>query len=101
MSRPTFIGNSIKRICSEETDYNNRCENIKDQLIKRGYSKGTIENQLKKVDMLKRENLLQYNTKKQNNRVPLVLTYSKALSDIHTILRERPFNLKGGVMFFF
>ena len=43
-------------------DYNNRRE---DQLIKRGYSKGTIENQLKKVDMLKRENLLQYNTKKK------------------------------------
>jgi hypothetical protein len=32
--------------------------------------------------MLKRENLPQYKTKKKNNRVPLVLTYSKALSDI-------------------
>jgi hypothetical protein len=59
------LGIRVKRIWSEETDYNNRCENIKDQLIKRGYSKGTIENQLKKVDMLKRENLLQYNTKKK------------------------------------
>ena len=38
--------------------------------------------------MLKRENLLQYNTKKQSNRVTLALTYSKALPDIHTILRE-------------
>ena len=27
-----------------------------------------------------RENLLQYNTKKQNNRVPLVITYSKSLT---------------------
>jgi hypothetical protein len=35
--------------------------------------------QLKKVNNLDRENLLQYNTKKQNNRVPLVITYSKAL----------------------
>jgi hypothetical protein len=26
-----------------------------------------------------RENVLQYNTKKQNNHVPLVITYSKAL----------------------
>ena len=47
------LGNRVKRICSEETDYNNGREDIKDQLIKRGYSKGTIENQLKKVDMLK------------------------------------------------
>jgi hypothetical protein len=30
-----------------------------------------VEKQLKKVDNLDRENLLQYNTKKQNNRVPL------------------------------
>ena len=38
--------------------------------------------------MLKRENRLLYNTKKRNNRVPLVLSYSKALPDIHTILRK-------------
>jgi len=69
---PYGLGIRVKRICSEETDYTNGREDIKDQLIKQGYSKGTIENQLKKVDMLKRQNLLQYNTKKQNNRVPLV-----------------------------
>ena len=68
------LGIRVKRICSEETDYNNGREDIKDQLIQRGYSKGSIENQLKKMYMLKRENLLQYNPKKQNNRVPLVLT---------------------------
>ena len=42
------LGIRVKRICSEETDYNNGREDIKDQLIKRGYSKGSIENQLKK-----------------------------------------------------
>jgi len=36
-----------------------------------------VEKQLKKVDNLDRENLLQYNTKKQNNRVPLVITSQK------------------------
>ena len=43
------LGIRIKRICSEETGYNNRRDDIKDQLIKRGYSKGTIENQFKKL----------------------------------------------------
>ena len=43
---PYGLGIRVKRICSEETDYNNRREDIKDQLIKWGYSKGTIENQL-------------------------------------------------------
>ena len=32
--------------------------------------------------------LLQYNTKKQNNRVSLVITYSKALPNIHEILKK-------------
>jgi hypothetical protein len=42
------------------------------------------------VDNLDRENLLhiQYNTKKQNNRVTLVITYSKALPNIHEILKK-------------
>ena len=47
-----------------------------------------VEKQLKKVDNLDRENLLQYNTKKQINRVPLVITYSKALPNIHEILKK-------------
>jgi hypothetical protein len=47
-----------------------------------------VEKQLKKVDNLDRENLLQYNTKKQNNRVPLEITYSKALPNIHEILKK-------------
>ena len=47
-----------------------------------------VEKQLKKVDNLDRENLLQYNTKKQNNRVPLVITYSKALPNNHEILQK-------------
>ena len=41
------------------------------------------------MDNLDRENLLQYNTKKQNNRVPLVITYSKALPNIHEILPKK------------
>jgi hypothetical protein len=47
-----------------------------------------VENQLHKVDNLERENVLQYNTRKQNNRVPLVITHSKALPNIHDILRK-------------
>jgi hypothetical protein len=47
-----------------------------------------VEKQLKKVDNLDRENLLQYNTKKQNNRVSPVITYSKALPNIHEILKK-------------
>ena len=36
---PYGLGVRVKRIYSEVTDYNNRRKDIKDQLIKRGYSK--------------------------------------------------------------
>jgi hypothetical protein len=62
------------------------------QKLKHIYLK-EVEKQLKKVDNLDRENLLQYNTKKQNNRVPLVITYSKALPNIHEILQKKYENL--------
>jgi hypothetical protein len=39
-----------------------------------------------KVDKLEREDLLKYNQPKQSDRVPLVLTYTDTLPNIHTIL---------------
>lgn len=93
-SHPSSVKNEIsyglwvraKRIRSNENDYQIRRNEIKNHLRKRGYSNDIVENQLYKVDNLERENLLQYSTRKQNNRVPLVITYSKALPNIHDIL---------------
>jgi hypothetical protein len=85
---PYGLGVRAKRICSNENDYQIRRNEIKNHLRKRGYSNDIMENQLHQVDNLERENVLQYNTRKQNNRVPLVITYSKALPNIHDILRK-------------
>jgi hypothetical protein len=50
-------------------------------LTKRGYTKRSIDNELKKVDKLDRNNWLLYRTdKSKTDRVPLVLTYSKVLT---------------------
>jgi hypothetical protein len=54
------------------------CEEKRNSVLIRGWSEYNLD----------RENLLQYNTKKQNNRVPLVITYSKALPNIHEILKK-------------
>ena len=86
---PYGLGIRAKRICSEYEDYSVPRTEIKTQLRKRGYTNDMVEKQLKKVDNLDRENLLQYNPKKQNNRVPLVITYSKALPNIHEILKKK------------
>ena len=62
---------------------------LKKQLRKRGYSGKLIEQQLQKVDKMDRGKLLENRNKKnQSDRVPLVLTYSKLLPDVRTILRK-------------
>ena len=50
------------------------------------------KNNCKNLDNLEREDLLQYNTKKQNDRLPLVITYSKVLPNIHKILKKKKEN---------
>jgi hypothetical protein len=87
-SIPYGLGIRLKRICSDEKDYESRKKDLTKHLRKRGYKTNNIGEQLEKVDKLDRQHLLNYNQPKNSDRIPLVL-------------RERPFNLKGGVMVFF
>lgn len=84
---PYGLGVRVKRICSSDKDYKTRRNEIKTHLQNRGYRSSLIEEQLQKVDELNREDL-QYKDRKENDRVPLVFTYSKALPNIHAILRK-------------
>ena len=59
------------------------------KLRKREYSEKDIEKQLHKVDTLKREDLLSVKSQvKKEDRVPLVLTFSRHLPDKHKIVRK-------------
>ena len=81
---PYGLGIRAKRICSEAKDYKLRHGEITEYLQKRGYSRNTIDNQLSKVKSLDRTSLLKYNTRKQNtDLVPLFVTYSNGLPNIH------------------
>ena len=83
------LGIRIRRICERDDDYFKHRSDLKKQLRKRGYSGKLIEQQLQKVDKMDRGKLLvNRNKKNQSDRVPLVLTYSKLLPDIRTILRK-------------
>jgi hypothetical protein len=83
------LGLRLKRICQREEDYKKRRGDLKTQLRKRGYSGAHIETQLRRVDAADRGNLL-IDTKKKtaNERVPLVVTYSKLLPDIRSVLTK-------------
>ncbi|KAK3106951.1 hypothetical protein FSP39_003763 [Pinctada imbricata] len=71
---PYGLGLRLRRICSSESDYKKRRNELKQQLARRGYKNHELEGQLTKTDKLDRRNLLKYKSKKKN--VPLVITYS-------------------------
>ena len=66
-------------------------EVLREQLYKRGYKQSAGEKQLRKVDSLERDDLLnQIHVKEQEqDRIPLVLTYGGSLPNIHNILSTR------------
>ena len=79
-----------RSICSEPANYDKSKRQLIEQLQARGYQDGIIKAQLKKVDNLKRDDLLHYKKKERStHRVPLVLTFSAALPDTHKILKDR------------
>ena len=58
-------------------------------MTKRGYKNNELKKRLTKADALDWKELLKYNTKKSNDRVPLELTYSDAWLNVHNIDRQR------------
>ena len=69
----------------DKEEYEKERSKIKERLTQRGYNSNLIEKQLLKVDELDRKETLKYRKKHKNkkmDRVPLILTYSRALPDI-------------------
>ena len=84
------LGLRIRRICEKEADYQRHRTDLKVQLRRRGYSGRMIESQLQKVDRLDRSELLKNKEREDKNakRVPLVVTYSNLLPDVHGIIKK-------------
>ena len=79
----------LKRICSNQEDYQHQKLKLRHYLRKRGYSGKVLDRQFTRADRIRREDLLKPNKKKEDNkRVPLVLTYSRKLPNIHTIVQR-------------
>ena len=83
------LGLRIRRICEKEKDYVRHRQELKLQLRRRGYSGKLIEAQLQKVDKLDRNELLEVKRQdKSARRVPLVVTFSNLLPDMHRVVRK-------------
>ena len=78
----------IKRICSNEQTTKKRLGELKCHLKKRGYNNASINHCFNKASDIDRKDLIQYKEKNANNRVPFVITYHPALSNLSNIVRE-------------
>ena len=79
----------IKRICSEETEFKNACENLKERLMKRGYREETIVSMIEKAALMDRNDLLEHKEKTENtSKIPFVTTYNKTLPNIKPTLEK-------------
>jgi hypothetical protein len=78
----------IKRICSNEQTTKKRLGELKCHLKKRGYNNASINHCYNKASGIDRKDLIQYKEKNANNRVPFVITYHPALSNLSNIVRE-------------
>ena len=82
-------GHVVQVLFLHKEEYEKERSKIKERLTQRGYNSNLIEKQMLKVDELDRKETLKYRKKHKNkimDRVPLILTYSRALPDIGKIL---------------
>ena len=69
----------IKRICSDESDYQYNSEKLLSELVERGYKTDTLKKNIEKANNVKREDLLNYKAKTPHTKIPLIVTYNKNL----------------------
>ena len=77
-----------KRICSDEKKLNLQLTTLKNAFTALGYKPKTVKNQIIKAMSILREALLNYQTKSESYRTPLVLTYHPYLKPINKIVKN-------------
>jgi hypothetical protein len=78
----------LKRICSSTVDFFKRASDLKGFFKKRGFQEQDLNKALNEVKATNREDLLEYKPKKQNDRVPCILTYHPRLKRAGQILHK-------------
>ena len=78
----------LKRICTEEDDFKQAANRLKEDLTKRGYKEEKISEEIHRASTQNRETLLTYKEREDNKRIPLVVTYNRRLPKLKPILEE-------------
>jgi hypothetical protein len=85
---PFSLAVRLRRICSNVDTFSSRSLELKQQLFNRKYNYKHLENSIQAAKNLSRDNVLEYKTKTQNTRTPLVITYHPDLPNISEITRR-------------
>ena len=75
----------LKAICSASTEFDKDCAIIKEKFLDRQYKEEVLDEQVKKVDRIKRKELFTCIEKNDKNRIPLSITYNRTLPNIPKI----------------
>ena len=78
----------LKRICSTTEEYEKHTENLKKQLIKKGYPETMVNEEIQKATNQDRTRLLNKEKIETGNHLNLCVTYSKTIPNIKTILEK-------------
>ena len=81
----------LRRICSTDTSFRKRCDELLKNLRNRGYPKELVQNAIEKVSSKSRNEVLEYksnNIKHSTNRVPIIITHNPTNPPLSNWLKE-------------
>ena len=85
---PYSLAYRIRRICTEDTQFEFRLTNLKQDLINRNYHNKIIDDAFEKVRKIPRKQALKKVEKKSNERSVFVVTYHPALPSVSNVLKK-------------
>ena len=89
-SIPYSLGLRLRRICSNDTAFNKRCDKLAEHLKKRGYKEKLILREINKAKQVPaRDQALKPSVQKTNaTRHPFVVTYNPASPNLNKIISK-------------
>ena len=80
----------LNRICSTQDAFDNRCNDLEEWLLKRGYNSDLVRKQILKARQQKRDDLLSTNRQvnRKNSVITLNITYHPAFAHLGKVLKK-------------
>ena len=79
----------IRKICYEEEDLNQNCEQLAKTFKNRGYNLEKIKEQINRAKSTPRNELLKTKTKTPSKRIPLIVKYNRTLPPLRKFINEQ------------